>query len=212
MNRRTDTRGSRNSSRWIAEIGGQRTEARPQAVNKADSEDTGKHKEQQQQEFLKKALVTLDMLDERAEKRDERLEQIEAQMGELKKEEEEEEAEKRREEEAERKKEKKPKNKKKRKIEGGEDDYPRRSARLKQMNGGQSRGRLKGAMLMLSLLSVLMPQSKASEVDSADYEMLQGVLRGVAAGLDLVESMAMGVELIEIGRVVQRKQRQRCSS
>jgi hypothetical protein len=57
----------------------------------------GEHKEQQQ-DFLKKALATLDMLDERAEKIDMRFEQIEARIVELMKEEEEEEAEKRREE------------------------------------------------------------------------------------------------------------------
>jgi hypothetical protein len=191
------------SGRWIAEIGGQCTEARPQAIDEMDSEGMGEHKEQQQ-DFVKKVLVTLDMLDERAEKIDMRLEQIEAQMVELKKEEEEEEAEKRREEEAGRKKEKKSRNKKKRKIQMGEDDLPRRSERLKQM----SRGRLKGAMLTLSLLSVLTPQSKASEVDNADYEVLQGLLKGMAAGLELVDSMAVGVELMEIGRAGQRKQRE----
>jgi predicted nucleic acid-binding Zn-ribbon protein len=77
-------------------------------VDEAGSEDVGKHKEQQQQEFLKKALATLDMLDERAEKIDVRLEQIEAWMIELKKEEEEEEEEKKREEGAKRRKEEKP--------------------------------------------------------------------------------------------------------
>jgi hypothetical protein len=62
-------------------------------------------------------------------------------------------------------------------------------------------------MLTLSLLSVLTPQCKASEVDSVGYKVLQGLLKGMAAGLELVESMAVEVELMEIGKAVQRKQR-----
>jgi hypothetical protein len=61
-------------------MGGQSTGAKPQAAVEAGSEGTGEHKEQQQ-EFLKMALTTLDMLDERAEKIDVRLKQIEAQNG-----------------------------------------------------------------------------------------------------------------------------------
>jgi hypothetical protein len=72
------------------------------------------------------------------------------------------------------------------------------------MSGGQSRGRVKGAMLMLSLLGVLAPQSKASKLDDAGYEVLQGLLKVMAAGLELVESIAVGVELEEAG---QRRQR-----
>ncbi len=56
----------------------------------AESESTGNHERLQQQEFLNKALTTLDLLDERAEKVGVRLEQIEARMIKLGKQEEEE--------------------------------------------------------------------------------------------------------------------------
>jgi hypothetical protein len=56
----------------------QETGAKPQVVVEAGSERVGDHEKVQQQEFLDKALTTLDMLDERAEKIGVRLEQIEA--------------------------------------------------------------------------------------------------------------------------------------
>ncbi len=51
-------------------------------------------------------------------------------------------------------------------------------------------------MLMLSLLGVLAPQSKASKLDDAGYGVLQGLLKSMAAGLKLVERTAVGVELM----------------
>ncbi len=75
------------SGRWIAEIGGQCMKVRPQAANEAGGIEMGEP-EEQQQDFVRKALATLDMLDERTEKKDMRLGQIEARMIELKIEEE----------------------------------------------------------------------------------------------------------------------------
>ncbi len=96
--------------------------------------------------------------------------------------------------------EKKLRNRKKRKIQEEGSGFPRRSERLrlKETGGGQSRGQLKGAMLVLGLLSVLVPQSKESKVDNADYEVLQGLLKGMAAGVEFAESVAVSVELLKI--------------
>jgi hypothetical protein len=75
------------------------------------------------------------------------------------------------------------------------------------MSGGQNRGRVKGAMIMLSLLGVLAPQSKASRLDDAGYEVMQGLVKGMAKGLELMESTAMGMELVEIKEAGQRRRR-----
>jgi hypothetical protein len=71
------------SSRWIAEIGGQGTRAKPHTGIEAEDERVGQHERARQQGFENKALTTLDLLDERAEKIGVRLEQIEARMIEL---------------------------------------------------------------------------------------------------------------------------------
>jgi hypothetical protein len=105
--------------------------------------------------------------------------------------------------------EKKLRNRKKRKIQEEGSGFPRRSERLrlKETGGGQSRGQLKGAMLVLGLLSVLVPQSKESKVDNADYEVLQGLLKGMAAGVEFAESVAVSVELLKIREASQGRQR-----
>ncbi len=91
--------------------------------------------------------------------------------------------------------------------ERGDLPKPSKRLRLKQAEGGQRRGQLKGAMLALSLLSVLVPQSEASKVDNTGYKVLQDRWKGMAAGLELAESMAVGVELMKIWEVCQRRQR-----
>ncbi len=72
------------SSRWMAEASS--LEARSWVEVKA--EEMGEQGRGHQQLHLDKMLGTLDLLDERAEKIDIRLKQIETQMGELRKEEE----------------------------------------------------------------------------------------------------------------------------
>ncbi len=51
---------------------------------------------------------------------------------------------------------------------------------------------------MLHLLCVLAPQTEASTAKGMGYDGLQDLLGGVATELELMESVAMGVELMEL--------------
>jgi hypothetical protein len=88
------------------------------------------------------------------------------------------------------------------------DDPSRQRARPNQASGRRGRSRMGGAMLMLSLLGVLGPQTEASTAEKGvNYDELQGLLGSLATGLGLGESLAVGVELVELGKTIQRRQR-----
>ncbi len=62
-------------------------------------------------------------------------------------------------------------------------------------------------MLVLGLLGVLSPQSRASAVEKrANYDGMRGLLESVATGLELTESLVVGVELLELEKTIQRRQ------
>ncbi len=153
------------SSRWIAEMGEGATEADPVLPRDTSDED-----------FVKGALATLDMLDERAEKMGERLEEIEKRVMRL--------------------------------GEGGgavcvkkrpHREYsgePQRSERLRfrQAGGGQ----LGKAALMLSVLSVLLGQGKAQQLDKSHHEALAEMMRNMVMGLEMAEGVAIGAEITTV--------------
>jgi hypothetical protein len=168
------------SSKWVAEMGEQLVEAESSVTSSED--------------FMKGALATLDMLDEKVERVDVRLGQIEIRMKGLEE----------RGKEAEiMKKEDEPG--KKRKVREESTHGIRRSERLRPKRAGGSQ--LGKGVLMQSILGMFMPHGVARKTDSGHHEVLQEVLRGVAVGLELAESMALGVELSRMRVIAQRKQK-----
>ncbi len=97
------------------------------------------------------------------------------------------------------------------------DDLPKRRARPNQASGGGGKCRLGGAMLMLGILSVFMPQSGASAVEKkAAYDGLQGLLESVAMGIKekqaKMKEMDISLstkrtELMELEKTIRRRQK-----
>jgi hypothetical protein len=153
------------SSRWIAEMGERAMEADPVLPKDTSDED-----------FVKGVLATLDMLDERAERMGEKLEEIERRvmrLGEGK--------------EA-------VHVKKRLRREVSSDLWRSERLRSRQTGGGQ----LGIAMLMLSVFSVLSGQGKAQEPYSGHHETMIEMMRNMAMGLEMAESMARGVEVTKV--------------
>jgi hypothetical protein len=135
------------------------------------------------EDFVKGALATLDMLDERVERVGERLEQIEMRVMKL----------------GERKK----AVRKRRRVEEEDSGVLRRSERLRPKSTGG--GQLGKAMLMLSMLSVFSSQGEAREPSSGHHEVVLEKVRSIVIGLEMAESVAMGVEVTEVrATIIQR--------
>jgi hypothetical protein len=166
------------SGKWIAEIGKHLVEAEPVTSEKTSNED-----------FLKGALGTLDMLDEKVERVGARLEQIETRVKEL----------------GERGEGKKKEVCKKRKIREEDSGGPRRCERLgpKQAGGGQ----VGKGVLMLSILGVFVTRMEAWKTSGGQNEVLQEVMRNMAMGLELAENIALGMEVLRMRAVDRQKQK-----
>ncbi len=153
------------SSRWIAEMGEHTTEA--ELVLPRDTSD---------EDFVKGALATLDMLDDRAERMGERLEEIERRVMRLG--------------------EGKGAVHVKKRLRREDSGNLRRSERLRSRQTGG--GRLGKEMLMLGVFSVLSGQGKAQEPYSGHHEALIEMMRNMTVGLEMAESMAIGVEVTKV--------------
>ncbi len=100
--------------------------------------------------------------------------------------------------------EKKNEVRKKRRIREGDGGGPRRSERLRpKLAGG---GQLGKGVLMLSILSVFVAHGGAHGASSGHYEALQEVMRNMAVGLEMAESIALGVEVLRMRAVDRRRQ------
>jgi hypothetical protein len=62
-------------------------------------------------------------------------------------------------------------------------------------------------MLLLSILGILTSQGEASKTENMHYKVLQGLLKGGAAGVELAESVAVGVELSKMREASQRRRK-----
>ncbi len=109
--------------------------------------------EMSNKDFVKGALATIDILDEKVERVDARLEQIEVRMKELRK----------RGEEAERVKMEKEVSKK-RKIREEDGNGPKRSERLRPKRAGG--GQVGKGVLLLSMLGMFVTRGEAKETSS----------------------------------------------
>jgi hypothetical protein len=153
------------SSRWIAEMGEHAVEVDSTLPRDTSDED-----------FMKGALATLDMLDERVERVGEKLEQIEMRVMKLG--------------------EGKKAVRKRKRVRGEDSGVLRRSERLRpKLTGG---GQLGKAMLMLSVLSMFSGQGEAQESKSGHHEVVLEVVRNIAIGLEMAESVAIGVEVTKV--------------
>ncbi len=159
----------RESSRWIAEMGEHAVEVDPVVPRDTSDED-----------FVKGALATLDMLDERAERMGEKLEDIERRVRKLGEGKEAVQARKR--------------------VRRENSGDLRRSERLRSRQTGG--GQLGKAMLMLSVLTVLSGQGEAQESYSSHHEAMLEVMRNMAIGLEMAESMAIEVEVTRVRETI----------
>jgi hypothetical protein len=166
------------SGRWKAEMGEHLMEAEPVVSEETSNED-----------FVKGALATLDMLDEKVERVDVRLEQIETRVKELGK----------------RGDGKKKEVSKKRKIREEDGGGPRRSERLRPKQAGGSQ--VGNGVLMLSILGMFVTHGEAWETSSRHHKILQEVVRNIAVGLELTENIALSIKILRMRAVDRQRQK-----